>query len=309
MAGNVKKQHYVPRMYLKRFSGDNNRLCVWNLSNDSIMTRQRPENFAANRYYYDTNKNELKKALSELIKIYPKAESIVDFNDEQFVEKALSRMEADVSKVLDEVTSDYEAFYDETNMRKIIIFLHDLSVRSEKYRMQLENVREQELSHLEKMGIDPSRVEGMDNASKDSQLYGLLAFSPLIRTTMQLIDNYDWYIGVACGKMKFIISDDPAQGVRLGFNDICIPLNGDVAMVFKVNKPNAPLISKEKPTGHTIQLSDKSVISYNAIQLSYANRYIFGDKETLTLLQRFINRQGGYKNIFGDAPMKIYPFD
>lgn len=64
MAGNVKKQHYVPRMYLKRFSGDNNRLCVWNLSNDSIMTRQRPENFAAKRYYYDTNKNELQKALS-----------------------------------------------------------------------------------------------------------------------------------------------------------------------------------------------------------------------------------------------------
>ena len=309
MAGNVKKQHYVPRMYLKRFSGDNNRLCVWNLSNDSIMTRQRPENFAANRYYYDTNKNELKKALSELIKIYPKAESIVDFNDEQFVEKALSRMETDVSKVLDEVTFDYEAFYDETNMRKIIIFLHDLSVRSEKYRMQLENVRVQELSHLEKMGIDPSRVEGMDNTSKDSQLYGLLAFSPLIETTKYLINNYDWYIGAACGKMKFIISDDPAQGVRLGFNDICIPLNGDVAMIFKVNEPNAPLISKEKPTGHTIQLSDKSVISYNVIQLSYANRYMFGDKETLTFLQRFINRQGGYKNVFGDAPMKIYPFD
>ena len=45
MSGKVKIQHYVPRMYLKRFSPDPKRICVWNLMKDEILTRQQPENY------------------------------------------------------------------------------------------------------------------------------------------------------------------------------------------------------------------------------------------------------------------------
>ena len=95
MSGQVKSQHFVPRMYMKRFSPDQKRLSVWKLADDCILTRQRPENYAARRYFYDTSKEELKEALTEMAKIYPDAVPIIDAADEQFVEKGLSRMEAD----------------------------------------------------------------------------------------------------------------------------------------------------------------------------------------------------------------------
>ena len=140
MSGKVKNQHYVPRMYMKRFAQDQKRICVWNLMNDTILTRQRPENYAAKRYFYDTDKVELKQALEEIVKLYPDAVPIIDAADEQFVEKELSRVEADTSKVLDLICSNHEALYDESNVQKLIIFLHDLAYRSEKYRDQLDNI-------------------------------------------------------------------------------------------------------------------------------------------------------------------------
>lgn len=125
MSRQVKNQHYVPRMNLKRFAPDPKRLCVWNLMSDKILTLQRPENYAAKRYFYDANKEDLKQALEEMSKLYPDAVPIIDATDEQFVEKGLSRMEADVSQILDLISANHEALYNETNMQKLIIFLHE----------------------------------------------------------------------------------------------------------------------------------------------------------------------------------------
>lgn len=113
---------YQARMYIKRFSPDRKKICVWDLMNNTILTRQRPENYAAKRYFYDTNKECLKQALEEIEKLYPDVAPILDTADEQFVEKALSREEADVSKILDLICNNHEALYDDVNMQKLIIF-------------------------------------------------------------------------------------------------------------------------------------------------------------------------------------------
>lgn len=295
MSGKVKSQHYVPRMYMKRFAQDQKRICVWNLMTDSIFTRQRPENYAAKRYFYDADKVELKQALEEMTKLYPDAVPIIDTADEQFIEKGLSRVEADASKILELICNNHEALYDENNMQKLIIFLHDLAYRSEKYRDQLDNIREQTLINLGKMGITAEQVEGMDKTGKDNQLYQLVGISPLLKTAKKLTENYNWYIGTVSGKMKLVISDNPAQGIMLGFNDICIPLNGDKAIIFRIIDPDAPIISKDMPVGNEIKLTERSVFAYNAVQMSYANRFMFGDKASLTFLKMMNDRQGGYR--------------
>ena len=127
MSGQVKNQHFVPQMYMKRFLPDHKRFSVWKLDDDCILTRQRPENYAARRFFYDASNEELKKALAEMTKLYPDAIPIIDAADEQFVEKGLSRMEADLTTILDLVTRDHSALYNETNLQKLIIFLHDLT--------------------------------------------------------------------------------------------------------------------------------------------------------------------------------------
>lgn len=295
MSGKVKNQHYVPRMYMKRFAQDQKRICVWNLMNDTILTRQRPENYAAKRYFYDTDKVELKQALEEMVKLYPDAVPIIDAADEQLVEKELSREEADASKILELICNNHEALYDENNMLKLIIFLHDLAYRSEKYRDQLDNIREQTLMHLGKMGITAEQVEGMDKTGKDNQLYQLVGIAPLLKTAKELTENYNWYIGTVSGNIKLVISDNPAQGIMLGFNDICIPLSGDKAIIFRIIDQDAPIISKDMPVGNEIKLTERSVFAYNAVQMSYANRFMFGDKASLTFLKMMNDRQGGYR--------------
>lgn len=303
LSGKVKNQHYVPRMYMKRFAPDKKRICVWNLMTDSILTRQRPENYAAKRYFYDANKEELKQALEEMKKLYPDAVPIINASDEQFVEKGLSRMEADVSIILDLIDNDHEALYNKINMQKLIIFLHDLAYRSEKYREQLDNIREQTLTHLERLGISPDQVNGIEQTGKESQLYQLVGVAPLLKTAKMLLEDYNWYIGIVSGNMKLVISDNPAHGIFLGFNDICIPLSGDKAIVFRINDPDAPIISRDMPVGNEIKLTGRSVFAYNAVQMSYANRFMFGDKDSLSFLKMMTDRQGGYASMYGEKPV------
>lgn len=291
MSGKVKNQHYVPRMYLKRFAPDKKRLCVWNLMSDEILPRQRPENYAAKRYFYDANKEELRQALEEIMKLYPDAMPIIDAADEQFVEKGLSRIEADASKILDLIDKDHNVLYDRTVTQKLIIFLHDLAYRSEKYRDTLDSVRNQALSHLEELGITPDQIDGAERTGKDNQLYQLVGIAPLLKTAKMLVENYNWYIGTVSGKMRLVISDNPAQGILLGFNDICIPLSADKAIIFRVIDPEAPIISKDLPIGNEIQLTERSVFAYNALQLSYANRFMFGDKISLEFLRQMSKKQ------------------
>ena len=303
MSGQVKNQHVVPRMYMKRFSPDHKRFSVWKLDGDCILTRQRPENYAARRYFYDASNEELKEALTEMTKLYPDAVPIIDTADEQFVEKGLSRMEADLTTILDLVTHDHNALYNETNLQKLIIFLHDLTYRSEKYRDQLDDIRQQTIYHLTKMGISPAQVDGLEKTGKDNQLYQLLGIAPLLKTAKMLTENYNWYIGTVPGAMKLVISDNPAQGIMLGFNDICIPLCGDTAIILRIVDSDAPILSQDMPVGNEIVLTERSVFAYNSVQLSYANRFLFGDKGSLSFLKMMIDKQGGYKTMFGDKPV------
>lgn len=95
-------------------------------------------------------------------------------------------------------------------MNKLIIFLHDLAYRSEKYRESLDNIREQTLTHLEGLGISPDKAKGIGQTGQDNQLHHLVAIASLLKTAKMLIENYNWYIGIVSGKTKLVIFDNPA---------------------------------------------------------------------------------------------------
>ena len=298
MGQKVKNQHYIPRMYLKRFSSDGKRICVWNLMNDEIMSRQQPNNFASRKYFYDASKEELKDAMSEMLKLYPHVLNTIEESDGQLLEHALSRVESDVAIIMDEIIDNPQKLYDKSNMQKLIVFLHDLTYRTEIFREQLDDVKGKLLQHLEKMGVDETEIDGWNQTGRDYQLYQLLGIAPLIKTAGCLIENYNWYYGIVKGDMKLLISDNPAYGTALGFNDICIPLCGDRAIIFRIKDKDAPILSTDLPQGNEIILSERSVYAYNAVQLSYANRFMFGDRSSMLLLKSFCNRRGGHKALF-----------
>ena len=114
--------------------------------------------------------------------------------------------------------------------------------------------------------------------------------------------------------MKLVISDNPAQGIMLGFNDICIPLCGDKAIIFRIADPDAPILSKDMPVENEITLSERSVFAYNAVQLSYNGQLVtdipsgvkllVGTNEYKTLNEGYtehLNQQYFYPDYFDDS--------
>ena len=117
----------------------------------------------------------------------------------------------------------------------------------------------------------------------------------LLKTATMLFENYNWYIGIVKGEMKLIISDDLAKNIRLGFNDICIPISSNKGIIFRIIDETAHLISKDELEGNVINLSEKSVFLYNTMQSSHANRFMFGNKYSLEIL-REINKSHYFEN-------------
>lgn len=90
-----------------------------------------------------------------------------------------------------------------------------------------------------------------------------------------LQNNYDWYEAVNNTDLDFVISDNPAQAVRLGFNDICFPISCNKAIIFRIKDKTEPLISKDMPVNGVINLSLNSVIAYNSMQLAEDKIFIW----------------------------------
>ena len=280
MGKKTANQHYVPQMYLKRFCPDGKYFDVWNIRDDVIMPRQRKRNFAANRYFYDADNATLKVALSEMENYYGTSFSPFLDKEDQFVEKGLSRCEADMTNILKQIGEDHNYLHKDDVRAKLIIFLHDLAFRTEAFRNRMDDISNQFRNHLSQLGIDPAKVKDL-HTGKETQLYQLLGVVPLLETAEKLETRYSWYFATTDGKQKLIVSDNPAQGIWLGLNDICFPISGEQAVIFRIKDKNAPIISSDMPVDNKIILSEQSVIKYNIIQSSYANRFVFGDKESL----------------------------
>ena len=266
----VINQHYIPQMYLSRFCSDGKHFDVWNIRNDAIIPRQQIRNFAAKRYFYDADNTVLKSALSEMEDYYRTSFSPFLEENDQFVEKGLSRAKADIANTLKQIDKNHNCLYEDDVQIKLIIFLHDLAFRTEAYRNQTDNISNQLRNHLLRLGIDPTQVKGLCTG-QESQLYQLLGITPLLETAEQLETRYSWYFATVGGTQRLIVSDNPAQGVWLGFNDICFPISGEQAIIFKVKNQNAPIISSDMAVQNKITLSDCSVLKYNIIQSSYGS--------------------------------------
>lgn len=276
----VKNQHYVPQMYLNRFCPDGKHFDVWNIRNDVIIPHQQARNFAAKRYFYDADNIRLKSALSEMEDYYGTSFSSFLNDTDQFVERGLSRSEADIANLLKQIEENHNRLYEDDARVKLVIFLHDLAFRTESFRNQMDDVSNQIQSHLSQLGVDPAQVKGLCSG-QETQLYQLLGIAPLLETAKRLETRYLWYFATVGGQQRLIVSDNPAQGVWLGFNDICFPISGEQAIIFRVKDKSALMISSDTPVQNEITLSDHSILKYNIIQSSYAHRFVFGDKKSL----------------------------
>ena len=87
----TKNQHYVPRMYLKRFGYGTDKkpkISVLFKKDGKVLHNQSPWNFASTNYFYDVPKDILEKVLKNDFDVFPELKDNKYLQDEQFVEHA-----------------------------------------------------------------------------------------------------------------------------------------------------------------------------------------------------------------------------
>lgn len=291
MGNNTKNQHYVPEFYLRRFLNENGKLSVYNVGDNTILENQNPNNYAAQRYFYDVDKDTLLELMEEVFELFPEMSNSPALDDPQFIEHALGRVESEINVIFARIEEVPERLYVQDIQIKLLIFIHEMIYRTEGYRVTIDNIDQQLSSHLENLGLTKQQIDlakesiGIKKNAKITQLEDIINPSSSLKTGMMLLEGYDWYFGIVNGEGSLIISDNPAQQIYLGFNDICFPISSKTAIIFRSKDPQARLVSNDAPNGHMIYLSTRSVVIYNIVQSSNAIRYVFGKSDDLKVLR------------------------
>ena len=106
------------------------------------------------------------------------------------------------------------------------------------------------------------------------------------RAAYTLEENYNWYMGLVDSEADLIISDNPAQMISLGFNDICFPISPRKAIIMRVKEEGAKLVSNDMPVNDVIHLGNQSVLIYNLLQKAQAKRFLFGSERSIDITNR-----------------------
>lgn len=291
----VKNQHYIPRFYLKSF-GENNRIDVYDKTQDKFFPNANVDRFGSQNYFYDVNidNNQITKELDLMFNIYGHQYTTEEkekmYNNPQLIEEYFARVETDVSILLEEFKNNNNLIEDEIFLMKFYIFVSGLAIRTAGYRDRLTYFNEQLFSQVKRLGID--KIHGVDvnsdpkEIAKETQLKQIMSLTHTFENSKRFFNNFDFYIGINETDFPFIISDEVAFNVEMFFNDICFPITPKLAIIMRA-KDAAPkyYISKDMPKENIITLTHHGIFAYNILQYHQAKRYVFGDKKEIQRLQ------------------------
>ncbi|MBD5487180.1 MAG: DUF4238 domain-containing protein [Lachnospiraceae bacterium] len=294
--GKTKKQHYVPRMYIKRFgygTEDNPRISVLKKAEGTVLHNQNPENFASKRFFYDTTEDVIEDVLKRDLEIFTSIKKSRFYHDEQLTEHTLSRMEGAYKELLDSIEANPEIIYEDKPRAIFISFVNELAYRTKSFRDRMDTITSKTEDVLSKMcdnlGLDEDTkrktIEENCIPGINIQLENILSLGPTLQTMKILLENYDWFIGYNDTELDFVISDNPAQTVWCHLNDICIPISKQIAIVMRVKDDKAPMVSIDKAKDNIIDMSMKGVIAYNMMQISMAQLYLFGSEKAINFMK------------------------
>ena len=291
----VKGEHYLPRFYLEKFSNDG-KIDVLNISNGKIFSTS-VERIGKKSYFYDLNPGELKKILSEHLKLtnitHSQFEELTD--DVQFVEKALSRLENKAASLFNQFENNYNLINDEEFLSTLFLFMYTLSIRTMSFRNSLESIATQTSNWLESLNMEKVEKYPLDKKPEDiakiNQLYAITSLAQVYKHGMTFFDNYNIYVGINDSNIDFLISDNPLHYFMLGFNDLCFPIDPKLAIIMQVKSApqNFKLCNFKPDKNKLVHLNGNDVIKYNMLQQYSKARYLFGSENMLKQHLKLVN--------------------
>ena len=200
MAGTTKNQHFVPQSYMERF-GENGQISVYFKEDGRLLSNQSPRNYASERYYYDTSKDELEALMREQIELKPELKQYIDWDDPQMIEHYFSRSEDDTKKIFDRIEQEPSTIDDDGSIAKIVMFLHDLAYRNHAYRDDIASINAVTLQVMSAMKLTDREREYVEKTygqkqARSQQLHAITDITPVLQTNRKLLE-YDMFFATA----------------------------------------------------------------------------------------------------------------
>jgi hypothetical protein len=221
--GMVKRQHYVPRFYLRHFATDDHKINYYDKILRKPLSNMHVDNVAQESYYYDFS-DEFMQRLKEM----RGNEFNEDFIDKQFLEKYFSKLESDLALTFKKVNEKVLSTGNLCSLQITEIINDEAlqSIRTPSYRILGEKFFE----FMRNVLPEPyNLIFGEDNNIGDNERLLLhLGSGVLERLSTHFCRNFNWYLAVIENPQEakfphirktfvtdeFLISDNPIINIK-----------------------------------------------------------------------------------------------
>lgn len=311
----VKKQHFVPRGYLKNFClNEDGRIWSFDRSiQKSIGTNI--QDVAQEKFFYDLPKDVIKDSV-----------------DTQFVEKGLSMIEEQFAIDLKKLIKNTNATISLSNGNNPIIlnenvkdaFAHQfglLKLRTKEFRIMAQQINQKLLGFIANQYLDqdlrsgkaPKELEGQEiivttKPGYEAYEHILMAFHPdILDSFANLFFNKIWIIGFNDTSTPFFSSDNPISlhahktlkghgtGIGSPWVELCIPISSKIMLIML---DRASFIKTHGSfENRIIRLSEENVEFYNSVIFRDCTRQIFCERDSFDLPRKMLKDSPEMANI------------
>lgn len=284
-----RRQHYIPQFLINRFKDQNNDLSVYLIKVGKLLKNQNSINFAQIRDMYNLSESDLREVLSNFTDIYPHIANRINFDDPMFIEKYFSRVENNVSDLIDRILKHDYLFLTTLDKLILISFFHDLSYRTKFYRDFRRALTTKSNQIIEDIGkankLDEAIYKNsfLDTTSK-VEMATIFDVSSLVNFVAMIFTDYYFCYAINDSHLDFILSDNPCLQLAAGINDFCFPISSRRAVVLRHNKSYKNRICSIPNFTYVMHLDDKNVMEYNIFNAENSHEAIFGSYQSVRLM-------------------------
>ena len=310
----TKKQHYVPRFYLKAWCKPNTeQIQIYDVKTDKIRPAN-IEDVASERYFYDIELTDLfsEETINEL-----SSQGRIKANRVQAVEKALSSI----------VETPFSIYYNDVLSRAMkatpwvinncvfirlqerIEFAKYLAIqmiRTKEVRQDILNSAERIVQKLKSMGAPDEIAEKCAVTKKGARRIQnrMLMDDKQLLKAASMFNNLTWVLGINRTGKKFYTSDNPIgrHGHResvpkfisnVGLDspgvEIFFPLSPDVILVMTDGRYHTHMLEKEN---RYVEINKESIVDYyNSILVMQAERSVISCDGDFALIKKIKERK------------------
>jgi hypothetical protein len=305
----VKKQHFVPQFYLRKFADSNSQLFVFDKFTKQPF-KANVSNVASESRFYDFHQDiqkefQEKVARGEAI-LEEDAEIIQKALDPQLVEKELANIEGDFVNVLDEMleTIDKTKGIDPEHKLITAYFMAVQILRTPEFRRTLIELQEQTMAMMLEKWYDQHVAENNLYIKFDERYASLehaqFLFSPRLRESIfQTLSEHIWIVGINRTTQPLYTSDTPVvkkAHIKDPYKSYAGLGSLGIEIAFPISPKYVLILCERTAFLHygprecgSLSLNLDNITHYNSLQVLQSYRQVYCSSQKFGLAEQICN--------------------